>query len=73
MKARFLVGFSFLSAIMPVTIWVAAEVQIVRLANPEAVVGAPSDSCRPALTGQGGPGRASRLAGIACAQQSSAR
>lgn len=55
MKARFLVGFSFLSAIMPVTIWVAAEVQIVRLANPEAVVGAPSDSCRPALTGQGGP------------------
>jgi hypothetical protein len=40
---------------MPVTICVAAEVQVVRLANPAAVVVASPGSCRPALTGQAGP------------------
>ncbi len=33
----------------------AAEARVIRLASPEAVAGAPTDSCRPALTGQGGP------------------
>jgi hypothetical protein len=33
----------------------AGEARVIRLASPEAVAGAPADSCRPALTGQGGP------------------
>src|SRR6476620_6503570 len=33
----------------------AGEARVIRLAGPEAVAGAPADSCRPALTGQGGP------------------
>ena len=49
------IGFNLLSAILLVTACVADEVHVVRLASPDAVVGAPPDSCRPALTGQGGP------------------
>lgn len=37
------------------TICAASDTQIVRLVSPEAAVGAPPDSCRPALTGEGGP------------------
>ena len=33
----------------------AGVTRVIRLAGPEAVVGAPVDSCRPALTGEGGP------------------
>jgi hypothetical protein len=33
----------------------AGDARVIRLAGPEAVVGAPVDSCRPALTGEGGP------------------
>ena len=54
-KASLHIGFNFLSAIVLVTICAASDAQIVRLASPEAVVGAPPDSCRPALTGEGGP------------------
>jgi hypothetical protein len=52
-KVSFHIGFNFLSAIL-VTIGAASEVQVLRLASPDAVVGAQHDSCRPALTGQGG-------------------
>ena len=38
-----------------VTMCTASEVQVIRLASADAVVGAPPESCRPALTGQGGP------------------
>lgn len=55
MKASLHISFNFLSAIVLVTICVAGEVQVIRLASPEAVVGAPPNTCRPALTGQGGP------------------
>lgn len=55
MKASFLIGFNFLSAIMLVTSCGASEVQVLRLASSDAVVGAPPDTCRPALTGRGGP------------------
>jgi hypothetical protein len=53
-KVGFHTGFSFLSATILATICSANDAQIVRLASPEAVVGAPPDSCRPALTGEGG-------------------
>jgi len=54
-KASLHLGFNFFSAIALVTICVASEAQVVRLASPGAVVGAPPDRCHPALTGQGGP------------------
>jgi len=38
-----------------VTICAASDTRVVRLASPQAVVGTPPDSCRPALTGEGGP------------------
>jgi hypothetical protein len=55
MKANLYIGFNCLGAIVLMTTCVASEVQVIRLASPEAVVGAPPDTCRPALTGQGGP------------------
>lgn len=33
----------------------AGDARLIRLADPEAVAGAPAASCRPALTGEGGP------------------
>jgi hypothetical protein len=54
-KASLDLGFYFFSAIALVTICAASEVQVVRLAGPDAVVGAAPDSCHPALTGHGGP------------------
>jgi hypothetical protein len=54
-KAGFRISFNFLSATLLVTACAASDAQTVRLASPEAVVGAPPDSCRPALTGEGGP------------------
>lgn len=53
-KANFHIGLNFFCAIILTTICGASGAQIVRLASPEAVVGAPPDSCRPALTGEGG-------------------
>jgi hypothetical protein len=53
-KASFHIGFNFLSAFL-VTIGAASDAQVIRLASPAAAVGAPPDSCRPALTGEGGP------------------
>jgi hypothetical protein len=55
MKAGFHIIFNFLGAMILVTICAAGDAQVVRLASPDAVVGAPPDSCRPALTGEGGP------------------
>ena len=55
MKANLYIGFNCLGAIVLMTACVASEMQVIRLASPEAVVGAPPDTCRPALTGQGGP------------------
>src|SRR5665811_1585706 len=55
MKANLYIGFNCLGAIVLMTTCVASEVQVIRLASPEAVVGTPPDSCRPALTGKGGP------------------
>ncbi|MFX4347620.1 hypothetical protein ABTA29_21050, partial [Acinetobacter baumannii] len=37
------------------TVSAAGDTRVVRLAGPEAIVGAPPDSCRPALIGEGGP------------------
>src|SRR6266702_2271918 len=54
-KAGFHIGFNLLGAIILVTICAAGDAQIVRLASPEAAAGAPPQSCRPALTGEGGP------------------
>jgi hypothetical protein len=54
-KTRFHIGSNFLSAIILATICAASEAQVLSLASPDAVVGAPPDSYRPALTGQGGP------------------
>jgi hypothetical protein len=54
-KAGFHIGFNFLSATILVTTCGANDAQVVRLASPDAAVGAPPDSCRPALTGEGGP------------------
>ena len=53
-QARYKLGFGFLAA-LAVGSACAGEPQVMRLASPGAAVGAPSDSCRPALTGEGGP------------------
>ena len=53
-KASFHIGFNLLSARTLVTICAASDAQVVRLASPDAAAGAPPDSCRPALTGEGG-------------------
>lgn len=55
MKAIFKIGFDFLAAVVFVTICAASDIQTVRLANSDASAGAPPNSCRPALTGEGGP------------------
>jgi hypothetical protein len=48
-------GLNVIAATLLVTTCAANEAQVVRLASPEAAVGAPPDKCRPALTGAGGP------------------
>ena len=55
MRAGFLIGIGLLAAIGAVSSNAADEPRMIHLASPEAAVGAPSDVCRPALTGQGGP------------------
>jgi hypothetical protein len=54
-KAGLTIGINFLAAIALGTICAASEAQVVRLASPEAKMGTPPDSCRPALTGEAGP------------------
>jgi hypothetical protein len=54
-KASLHLGLNFLCAIMLATICGAGEMQVLPLARSDAVVGAPPDTCRPALTGRGGP------------------
>jgi hypothetical protein len=49
------IGLNFLSAFVLVTSCAATDTQILKLASPEEVIGAPPDSCRPSLTGEGGP------------------
>jgi len=48
-------GIILLAALTSASGCAAGEARVIRLASPEAVAGAPTDSCRPALTGQGGP------------------
>lgn len=55
MKAGLQIGFVFLAAIAAGSVCAGGAAQVLRLASPGAVVGAPPDNCRPALTGQGGP------------------
>jgi hypothetical protein len=54
-KAAFHFGLTFVVASILAASCAAGDAQVVRLASPEAVAGAPPDSCRPALTGEGGP------------------
>src|SRR5258708_18768353 len=54
-RASYNIGLSILGVVAFVTMCAASEVQVIRLASADAVMGAPSESCRPALTGQGGP------------------
>jgi hypothetical protein len=53
-RASFQIGIYLLAAMSPTLPCAAEEVRLIRLASPEATVGAPPDACRPALTGQGG-------------------
>jgi hypothetical protein len=48
-------GIILLAALTSASGCAAGEARVIRLASPEAVADAPTDSCRPALTGQGGP------------------
>jgi hypothetical protein len=54
-KNSFHIGFNFLSAIILASVCAASDTQTIKLASPEAAAGAPPDSCRQALTGEGGP------------------
>jgi len=54
-EVGFHIGFSLLSAIILLTICRAGDARVIRLASPGAAGGARPDSCRPALTGEGGP------------------
>jgi len=54
-EAGFHIGFNLLSATFLLTICCAGEARVIRLASPGAAGGARPDSCRPALTGEGGP------------------
>src|SRR5205814_9987325 len=54
-KTSFHIGLDVFSATILVTVCAASDTQVVRLASPAAAVGARPDSCRPALTGEGGP------------------
>src|SRR5258707_9910039 len=54
-RTSYNIGLSILGVVAFVTMCAASEVQVIRLASADAVMGAPSESCRPALTGQGGP------------------
>jgi len=55
MNADFHVGLSILGTVLLGTNCHAGGTQVIRLAGPEAVVGGPPESCRPALMGEGGP------------------
>src|SRR5712671_6656187 len=55
MHADFHVGLSILGTVLLGTNCHAGGTQVIRLAGPEAVVGGPPESCRPALMGEGGP------------------
>src|SRR6266508_5675756 len=48
-------GIILVAALTSASGCAAGEARVIRLASPEAVAGAPTDSCRPALTGEGGP------------------
>jgi hypothetical protein len=54
-KAGFHFGFNSLVALMLAASCAASDVRILRLAGPNPTAGAPPESCRPALTGEGGP------------------
>ena len=54
-RTSYNIGLSILGVVAFVTMCAASEVQVIRPASADAVMGAPPESCRPALTGQGGP------------------
>ena len=54
-RASFQIGIYLLAAMSLVPPCVAEEPRVIRLASPDASVGAPPDTCQPALTGLGGP------------------
>jgi hypothetical protein len=49
------IGINLLAAVILASPCAAGDARVIRLASPDAAVGAPPDTCRPALTGQGGP------------------
>jgi hypothetical protein len=55
MRAILHAGVTLLAALTLASVSAAGDARVIRLASPEATVGAPADTCRPALTGQGGP------------------
>lgn len=54
-KARFRIGVSAIISFASIASCAAGDTRVVRLASPDAAIGAPADTCRPALTGEGGP------------------
>jgi hypothetical protein len=55
MKAAFHFGINVIVALILAANCAAGDVQVLRLAGPNATVGTPPEICRPALTGKGGP------------------
>jgi hypothetical protein len=55
MRAILHAGATLLAFLTLASVSAAGDARVIRLASPEAAVGAPADTCRPALTGQGGP------------------
>jgi hypothetical protein len=49
------IGASLLVAMILASACAAEDAKVIRLAGPDAAPGAPPGTCRPALTGQGGP------------------
>ena len=54
-RAPVFIGLNLLAAMVLASACPAGDVRIIRLAGPDAAAGTPPDTCRPALTGQGGP------------------
>ncbi len=55
MKIAFHFGLTFVVASILAASCAAGDMQVLRLASPDAAPGAPPEICHPALTGEGGP------------------